>query len=679
MFCEKPILVAFILTTGMFAEEAIGQILALNRQKGNPEPVRAAGKTVLLDCYHNNEWRIARSGVRTRYHYVWDDTTDSGFSQLGSLLTAMGAQIGVLSEAPDSASLEFASVFVLVDPDTPHESPEPHFIQPRESDAIERWVRRGGILVLLANDKGNSEFEHLNALAGRFGIHFNEDSRNKVVANNFSTGTLASFPDHPLFRNVRKVFLKEICTLTLEEPAHPLLRDRGDDIMAWARIGKGGVFAVGDPWVYNEYMDHRRLPGDYDNALASGNLFGWLLGRAGEQADAIVAPDGSGDTRSIQEAIDHVQPETGLPTVILVRNGVYHEKIFLRKSGITLVGEDQDSSRIIYPELREEWNRGHGGSDWDAGVVNIDSNVTDIVLANLTVYNNYGSLYQDWNKHQFAIRGRGTRIILLNCTIKSDGGDAVSLWDGQNGMYYHRDCTFEGWVDYVCPRGWCYIDHSRFYGHNTASASLWHDGSRDRRQKFVIVESYFDGEPGFPLGRNHLDGQFYLIRCRFSQNMADRPFFRPPSSPREWQWGDRHYFFDCHREGGDFAWFRDNLDHAEGSPAAGIIDARWTFDGKWDPERTMTPVLPFASTPLPRSGTGVVSSGQAILTWVAGRNAQGHDVYFGRTSPPPFRTMQSSTRFETGQLEPQTTYYWKVDERIPDGVVAGHVWSFTTE
>jgi hypothetical protein len=41
--------------------------------------------------------------------------------------------------------------------------------------------------------------------------------------------------------------------------------------------------------------------------------------------------------------------------------------------------------------------------------------------------------------------------------------------------------------------------------------------------------------------------------------------------------------------------------------------------------------------------------------------------------------MQSSIRFETGQLEPRTTYYWRVDERIPGGVVAGPEWSFTTE
>ena len=38
-------------------------------------------------------------------------------------------------------------------------------------------------------------------------------------------------------------------------------------------IGKGMVFAVGDPWLYNEYIDTRRLPAGYENAQAGKNLF----------------------------------------------------------------------------------------------------------------------------------------------------------------------------------------------------------------------------------------------------------------------------------------------------------------------------------------------------------------------------------------------------------------------
>jgi unsaturated rhamnogalacturonyl hydrolase len=66
-------------------------------------------------------------------------------------------------------------------------------------------------------------------------------------------------------------------TLRVQEPATVILSEGGDDLMAFSQVGEGAVFAVGDPWFYNEYMDQRRLPPDYDNAKAADNLFRWLL------------------------------------------------------------------------------------------------------------------------------------------------------------------------------------------------------------------------------------------------------------------------------------------------------------------------------------------------------------------------------------------------------------------
>jgi pectinesterase len=326
----------------------------------------------------------------------------------------------------------------------------------------------------------------------------------------------------------------------------------------------------------------------------------WLAASAacaGERPDIVVALDGTGHFTTVQAAVDSVPAASGRLWTILIKRGTYREQVSIRKGNIALVGEDRLATRIIFPVLREEWNAAHGGSDRGAGVVNIDTGVTDVTLANLTVYNNYGLTYGVPNKHQFAIRGAGTRIILLSCTVISDGGDAVSLWNKQDGMYYHADCTFEGWVDFVCPRGWCYITRSKFFGHNTPSASIWHDGSADSTQKLVITDSFFDGVSGFPLGRNHLDAQFYLLRCRFSANMADRPFVRPPSSPAPWRWGDRHYFYSCHRDGGDYAWFADNLNSAAGSPEPSEVTAQWTFSGRWDPEASLPRILELIRTP----------------------------------------------------------------------------------
>jgi pectinesterase len=395
---------------------------------------------------------------------------------------------------------------------------------------------------------------------------------------------------------------------------------------------------------------------------------------AGDRADIVLTPDGG---RSIQDAINSVPINNLRTVIILLKNGIYREKVYVQRNNIALVGEDRDSTRIIFPELRESWNKEHNGSDWGSAVINIDSNATDITLANLTVYNNYGWTNDVFNKHQFTIRGGGTRVILLNCTVKSDGGDALSLWNKQNGMYYHADCQFEGWVDYVCPRGWCYITRSSFFGHNL-SASIWHDGDYDRNEKFVIRDSYFDGVPGFPLGRNHRDGQIFLIDCRFSSRMADRPIYHPPGSKTEWQWGARHYYYGCHREGVDYSWYRDNLESATGSPRYEEISSQWAFDGKWNPEAQMPAVLPCAFPVFPWSVNMPVDPWDIALAWVAGRNANAHRVFLGTAAEQNLLTEQQETTYRVAQLDPGATYYWRVDEITDDGIIRGPVWKFRT-
>ena len=53
--------------------------------------------------------------------------------------------------------------------------------------------------------------------------------------------------------------------------------------MATVKHGKGTVFAVGDPWLYNEYTDGRKLPADFQNFQAAQDLTGWLLGQTGKR------------------------------------------------------------------------------------------------------------------------------------------------------------------------------------------------------------------------------------------------------------------------------------------------------------------------------------------------------------------------------------------------------------
>jgi pectinesterase len=409
---------------------------------------------------------------------------------------------------------------------------------------------------------------------------------------------------------------------------------------------------------------------------------------AQERVTLVVDANGSGQFLSIQDALDSLPESESIgPVTILIRNGVYSEKIFITRSNIALVGEHRDSTRIVYAELRSNWtnqadNRPDGSGldlDWGSAVINIGNGATDITIANLTVHNNYGHIHHT-RDHQFTIRGfDATRIAILYSTVISDGGDAVALWNRDSGMYYHAYCHFEGWVDYVCPRGWCYITNSTFFGHNK-TASLWHDGSEDKDQKFVIRSSYIDGVPGFPLGRHHRDGQFYLLDCTFSENMADRPIHYPDYSPnaRPWIWGQRHYYYNCSRDGGSFDWFKDNLEYADGSPSHEQITAEWNFGGTWNPEQELPPVLPFASIPQPRDNAYDVHTDGTILYWISARDAVEYHVYFGESPDVQPVSSQKETSYVTGRLKPSTLYYWKVDVIAANNVVAGEIWKFKT-
>lgn len=302
----------------------------------------------------------------------------------------------------------------------------------------------------------------------------------------------------------------------------------------------------------------------------------------------VVALDGTGDFKSVQDAIDNISLEAAGRFTIYIKNGIYNEKIFISKSNIALVGENKENTKIIFAELRKNWRETHP-DDYGAGVINIKNNVTDIIFSSLTIHNNYGEIYGD-HDHAFAIRaGEGvTRIIIDQCNLISDGGDTVSLWNKDDGMYYHSNCNFEGWVDYVCPRGFCYIEDSNFFGHNL-TASLWHDGSQNKDHKFVLRNCSFDGVKGFPLGRFHRDAQFFLINCSFTENIADKKiFFVPSDPPKLLQWGEeRQYYFNCNRIGGGFNWHEDNIESAPGSPDPDIINALWTFNNIWDPEKEL--------------------------------------------------------------------------------------------
>ncbi len=258
-------------------------LMASNEMKIAATQSVGSGKTVLLDSFFNNEMKKDSSGQMISWHYKWDELANGGFSVWGNIFRSYGVKTKTLSASPSAQNLKGSDIYIIVDPDTPTETEKPNYVEAKDVKAISDWVKAGGVLVLMGNDVGNAEFDHFNQLAGAFGIEFNKDSRNKVPGNDFTMGRLVVTPPHPIFKTARNLYLKELSTLKIKAPAKPVYVDNSDTIMAVAKYGKGTVFAVGDPWLYNEYTDGRKLPPEYDNFKAAIDLALWFIQQTGKR------------------------------------------------------------------------------------------------------------------------------------------------------------------------------------------------------------------------------------------------------------------------------------------------------------------------------------------------------------------------------------------------------------
>jgi pectinesterase len=306
--------------------------------------------------------------------------------------------------------------------------------------------------------------------------------------------------------------------------------------------------------------------------------------------DITVAADGSGDFRTVQEALNSIPRDNKQRMIVLIKDGVYRGQVRVASPFVTLRGQSRKGTRLEF---------GNGA----AAVLTI--NASDVVVENLSVINTVGEI----GPHEVAVSGRNCdRTVLIDCDVLSQGADTIALWQGDVGRYYHARLYVTGAADFICPRGWCYMTDSVVYEVKSGSAGMWHDGSKNSDQKFVMRNCKFDGVDGWRLARHHHDAAIFFLDCAFSKNVSDVKPYRviyPLSSGAATEadkarnanldktniWGDRVYFHNAQKDGGSFPWMRNNLERAAGSPRPEQITARWTFAGTWDPENAVGPTV----------------------------------------------------------------------------------------
>jgi unsaturated rhamnogalacturonyl hydrolase len=235
------------------------------------------GAKVTLDAWFNGQQRRNAAGQMEYFHYKWDDSTDSGFSVFAGIFHTYGVATDTLYSAPNVEKLKGSQLYIIVSPDTPARNPNPHYVQENDAEQVAQWVREGGVLILMENDPANSDIEHLDLLADRFGIHFDPLLRHHVIGDQIALGTIAVNGDGPVFFHPHVFFMKDTCAISVKSPAVAVVQDGADTVMASAKYGKGTVFAIVDPWLYNEYVDGHSLPPRYDNLAGGEELVRWLL------------------------------------------------------------------------------------------------------------------------------------------------------------------------------------------------------------------------------------------------------------------------------------------------------------------------------------------------------------------------------------------------------------------
>ena len=193
--------------------------------------------------------------------------------------------------------------------------------------------------------------------------------------------------------------------------------------------------------------------------------------------DFVVAQDGSGDFFSVQEAVNAVPDfRKNVRTTILVRRGVYKEKIVIPASKINLSLTGEDGAVLSYDDYADKPNR-FGEKTGTSGSASCYIYAPDFYAENLTFENTSGPVGQ-----AVACFVSADRAYFKHCRFL--GWQDTLYTYGRGCRQYYEDCYIEGTVDFIF--GWstavfnrCHI-HSKTKGYVTAP-------STDRGQKYGYV------------------------------------------------------------------------------------------------------------------------------------------------------------------------------------------------
>lgn len=169
--------------------------------------------------------------------------------------------------------------------------------------------------------------------------------------------------------------------------------------------------------------------------------------------DAIVAQDGSGDYKTLQEAIDKAPAGRAKPWLIFVKNGRYNEHIDIpaTKTYLHIIGQNRDKTVVLDSRL----SGGDNAYPVDPGATVVVKG-TDTFFENITLENSYG--YEKLNGPQaLALNTAADRVALNNVALLSYQDTWITS-SSSTARHYIKNSLIEGAVDFIYNNGNVYLD-----------------------------------------------------------------------------------------------------------------------------------------------------------------------------------------------------------------------------
>ena len=209
-----------------------------------------------------------------------------------------------------------------------------------------------------------------------------------------------------------------------------------------------------------------------------------------KSADLIVAADGTGNVKSVQEAIDKVPENNKKRFVIFIKPGVYKEQIKVpaSKPYISFIGETAENTKLTFSLSNKE-----AGSTSAAYATYIGGH--DFYAENITFENSFGV-----GSQAVAVLVEADRAVFKNCRFL---GWQDTLY-AKNGRQFYQNCYIEGHVDFIFGQAAavfenCHI-HSKGDGYIAAPMRF----SAEEPSGYVFINSKLTGanvDKGVFLGR----------------------------------------------------------------------------------------------------------------------------------------------------------------------------------